>query len=74
MAKAVQRPTLSKSAKMIRKGRVLIISGMRLEVQDDPTTVEDPNLGTLYVFRCLAEHGQEHVIRRAPNTKIEVER
>ena len=66
---------LSKTAKMIRKNRVIIIGGRRMKVLDPPTTEDDPQLGTLYAFRCevLADR-TVHTVRRTPNARIEVER
>lgn len=65
---------LSKTAKTVRKNRVILVGGRRLKVAVAPTTVEDPVLGTLYVFTCTADDGSEVVVRRSPNAKIEVER
>lgn len=66
--------TLSKTAKMIRRGRIILIGGQRLRVAEPPVTVEDPILGTLYVFTCTADDDSEVVVRRSPNARIEVER
>ncbi len=67
--------TASKTAKMIRKNHVIIIGGVRMKVTEKPTIEDDASLGTLVVLSCEVLSTREvKKVRRAPNTRIEVER
>lgn len=59
---------------MIKKGRIIVIGGEYLKVSEPPTTQEDPQLGLLYVFKCVRSDDTEVTVRRSPNARIEVAR
>lgn len=67
--------TISKTAKMVRRNRIIIVGGVRMKVLDAPTTEEDPTLGTMYVFRCEVMTTRViQIVRRSPGARVEVER